>query len=50
MPIITNEFTITKKIAKHGNRGVILIPKDLADHLPHKTLVKATLEVIERPK
>lgn len=48
MTIMTN-YTITKKIAKHGTRGAILIPKDLQEHLPHKTLVRVNIEVIERP-
>ena len=49
MVIMTNEYTITKRIAKHGTQAMVLIPKDLENHLPHKTLVKVTLEVIERP-
>ena len=49
MDIITNEYTITKKIAKHGSRGAILIPKDLQEHLPHQTLVEIRIKVLERP-
>lgn len=44
-----DEFTITKRIAKHGKQAMILIPKDLEDHLPHKTLAEVKIKVLERP-
>lgn len=27
------QFTITKKIAKHGNQAIIVVPKILEEHL-----------------
>ena len=44
-----DEFTITKRIAKHGKQAMILIPKDLENHLLHKTLVEVKIKVLERP-
>lgn len=40
-------FTITKKIAKHGNQAVIVIPSILLEKLRPKTLVKVTIDVLE---
>jgi antitoxin component of MazEF toxin-antitoxin module len=40
-------FTITKKIAKHGNQAVIIIPTMLQEQLPHRSLVEVRIEVIE---
>ena len=45
----TNEFTITKKIAKHGSQAVIVVPKVLQDELKPHTVVKLTLTVLKRP-
>ena len=45
---MTNQtFTITKKIAKHGNQAVICIPKILEDKLEPGTLTQVTIEVLE---
>jgi len=40
-------FTITKKIAKHGNQAVIVIPSILLPRLRPKTLVKVTIDILE---
>lgn len=41
------QFTITKKVAKHGSQAIIVIPRILEKHLPPKTLVKVTIDVLE---
>ena len=43
-----NNFTITKKIAKHGNQAIIIIPKLLQDYLKPHTIVKLKIEVIKK--
>ena len=43
----TKQFTITKKIAKHGEQGVIVIPSILKDYLKPQSLVRVMIEVIE---
>lgn len=45
MPIQT--YTITKKIAKHGNQVIIVIPKILEDKLEPGMVAQVTIEVIE---
>jgi antitoxin component of MazEF toxin-antitoxin module len=40
-------FTITKKIAKHGNQAVIIIPTLLQEHLPAGTLAEIKIEILE---
>ena len=47
----TNQnFVITKKIAKHGNQAIIVIPKILQDTLKPNTIVKLTIDVIKEGK
>lgn len=41
------QFTITKKIAKHGNQAIIVIPKILEDELKPRTIVKLTIDVVK---
>ena len=43
----TKSFTITKKIAKHGNQAIIVIPKVLETIIKPGTLTQITIEVIE---
>ena len=43
-----NEFVITKKIAKQGNQNMILLPEFLKEKLPSRSLVKVTIELIEK--
>ncbi|MDP4012584.1 MAG: hypothetical protein Q8R00_03185 [Candidatus Nanoarchaeia archaeon] len=40
-------YTITKKIAKHGNQAVIVIPSFLKDELKPKTIVEVKISVIK---
>ena len=40
-------FTITKKIAKHGNQNVIVIPSFLKEELKPKTIVEVRINVIK---
>lgn len=42
------EFVITKKIAKQGNQNMILLPEFLKDRLPSRSLVKVTIQLIEK--
>ena len=39
-------FTITKKIAKHGNQAVIIIPSVLQEHLKPGVLAEIKIEII----
>mgnify|MGYP000483507970 CR=1 FL=1 len=41
------DFTITKKIAKHGNSAVIVIPKFLQEDLKPKTVVEVRINVVK---
>ena len=41
-----SKFTITKRIAKHGNQAIIIIPSMLQEHLKPNTLVEIRIEVI----
>jgi hypothetical protein len=41
------QYIITKKIAKHGNQAIIVVPRLLQKHLPPKTVVKLTIDVVE---
>lgn len=43
-------FTIRKKIAKHGDNSIIVIPKLLRDELKPKTIVELTIDVLEEAK
>ncbi len=40
------EFTITKRIAKHGSQGIIVIPRLLQKELSAGTVVEVRLKVI----
>ena len=40
------KFIITKKIAKHGTQSILIIPKDLEEHLKPQTLVQVTIETL----
>ena len=42
-----NQFTITKRIAKHGAQTVIVIPSILKDKINHGMLVKVTIDVLD---
>jgi len=40
-------FTITKRIAKHGKQAIIVIPKVLQEKLKPSTLVEVRINVLE---
>jgi len=42
-----NQFTITKKIAKHGSQAVIVIPSILKEKINAGMLVKVTIDILE---
>lgn len=44
---MSKTFTITKKVAKHGNQAVIVIPSFLKDDLKPKTIVEVKINVIK---
>jgi uncharacterized protein YgiM (DUF1202 family) len=48
--INNKEFTITKRVAKHGKQAIIVIPKILESQLKPGTLTKLTIEVLEEGK
>ena len=39
-------FTLTKKISKHGNQAVIVIPSFLKEELKPKTIVEIKIGII----
>ncbi len=45
----TKQYILRKKIAKHGDNSIIVIPKLLRDDLKPKTIVEITIKVIEVP-
>lgn len=40
------QFTITKRIAKHGSQAIIVIPRILEKELKPGTIAKVTIDVI----
>jgi hypothetical protein len=40
-------FTITKRVAKHGDQAVIVIPKFLQPELQPKTVVEVRINVVK---
>ena len=42
-----SKFTITKRIAKHGNQAVIVIPKILQSRLKPGVICQLTIDVLE---
>ena len=41
------QFTITKKIAKHGNQSIIVIPSILKGKIEPGTLAEIRIDIIE---
>jgi uncharacterized protein (DUF1015 family) len=41
------QFTITKKIAKHGSQAIIVVPRVLQEQLQPGTIAKITIDVIK---
>lgn len=44
------QFTLTKKIAKHGSQSIIIIPRMLEDELKPQTIVKLTIDILKEPR
>ena len=44
----TTEFSLTKKIAKHGKQSIIVVPKILQDILEPDTLVDIRIKVLRK--
>lgn len=44
---MTKNFTITKRIAKHGKQNVIVIPSFLQSELKPKTVVEVRINVVK---
>lgn len=42
------QYTITKKIAKHGKQAVILIPKVLEEQLKPGTVAEIQINVLDK--
>jgi len=40
-------FTITKKIAKHGSQAIIVIPRILEGRLKPGTIVQLNIDILE---
>jgi hypothetical protein len=45
-----DSFTITKKVAKHGKQGIIVIPSVLSSHVKAGMLVRVTIDVLEEER
>lgn len=44
---MTNKFILTKKIAKHGNQAIIVIPKILQNQLKPNTIIEIKIRILE---
>lgn len=44
---MTKKFIVTKKVAKHGNQSIIVVPKVLEMHLKPGTIVQLTIDVLD---
>jgi hypothetical protein len=40
------QYTLTKRIAKHGRQSIIVIPKILENNLKPGTIVKLTVDIV----
>jgi hypothetical protein len=50
MAIQNKQFTITKRIAKHGSQAIIVIPRILENQLKSGTIVQLKIDVLEEGK
>ncbi len=46
---MSKQFTIRKKIAKHGTNSIIVIPKIFQNDLKPKTIVEINIKILEVP-
>jgi len=44
------EYNIRKRIAKHGENSIIVIPKLLRDELKPSTVVELNIKIVEKAK
>ncbi len=44
---MAKSYTLTKKIAKHGNQAVIVIPSFLKNELKPRTIVEVKLSIVK---
>jgi len=44
---MSRNFTITKRISKHGDQSIIVIPKFLSNELKPKTIVEVKINIIK---
>lgn len=44
---MARQFTLTKRIAKHGHQSIIVIPKLIEEHLKPGTIVEVKIEVLD---
>ena len=44
---MTKQFTLTKRIAKHGNQAIIVIPKLIENSLKPGTIVEIKIEILD---
>jgi hypothetical protein len=44
---MSKQFTLTKRIAKHGRQAIIVIPRLIEEHLKPGTIVEVKIEVIQ---
>ena len=44
---MAKEYNLRKKIAKHGENSIIVIPKLLRDELKPKTIVEVNIKILE---
>lgn len=42
------QFVITKKIAKHGNQAIIVIPRVLEEHLKPGMITQITIDILDK--
>lgn len=47
---MTKEYNIRKRIAKHGENSIIVIPKLLRGELKPKTIVELNIRILEEAK
>ena len=46
--MVNKQFRIIKKIAKHGNQAIIVIPRVLEEHLKPGTTVQLSIDVLDK--
>lgn len=47
---MNKQFTITKRIAKHGKQAVILVPRIIEKEVKPGAIAKITIEIIKNLK